>query len=34
MRDDVYCSSNTGLNGGVVITSFDMNDRELQIDVL
>jgi hypothetical protein len=34
MRDDVYRSSNTGLNGGVVITCFDMNDRELRIDVL
>jgi hypothetical protein len=34
MRDDVYCSSNTGLNEGVVIIWFGMNDRELRIDVL
>jgi hypothetical protein len=34
MRDDVYCSSNTGLNGSVVIIWFGMNNMELRIDVL
>jgi hypothetical protein len=34
MRDDVYCSSQTGIDVIIIITWFDMNDGELRVDVL